>query len=151
MKRYIDIICPVSNVKADEYVARTAAFLTVALTVTALLLGNYFILFLLAGDFAIRSFSNGNYSPVKIISGQITGILDIRNKKLIDSAPKRFAALLGMTFSFLSGMFLLMQLPVIAVIVASMLIFCAFLEGVFGYCLGCVVYTIITASSGKTN
>ena len=148
MKNLINIICPVSGAKADEYTARTAAILTVIITSTALLVNSYFILFLLAADFAIRSFSPGTGSPLKMLSNQIAGSLNIRNKKFADAAPKKFAALLGMTFSLIAGLFLVAQLPVAALIIASILIFCAFLEGVFGYCIGCTVYSIL-AESGK--
>ena len=151
MKRYIDIICPVSLVKADENVARTAAVFTVIVTAAALLTGSYIILFLLAADFALRAFSSGSASIIKILAMQAAGVFNLRNKKMIDAAPKKFAALLGMTFSFLAAIFLLFQLPVTALIIGSILIFCAFLEGLFGYCLGCVVYTIITSSSGRSS
>lgn len=150
MKKYIDIICPVSGQRADENVARTAAIYTVVITSTALLINSYVIMLLLAADFAIRAFSSGSASPLKMLATQTAGTLNIRNRNIIDAAPKKFAALLGMTFSLLAGLFMIAQLPVAAAIIASMLIFCAFLEGVFGYCLGCVVYTIITASSGKS-
>ena len=149
MKKYIDVICPVSAEKADENVARTTAMLTVLITGTALLANSYLVLLLLAADFAVRSFSSGTGSPLKFLSIQISEILNSKNKKLIDAAPKKFAAMLGMTFSLLAGIFLLMQLPVAAFVIASMLIFCAFLEGVFGYCLGCVVYSVLTASGRK--
>lgn len=151
MKRYIDIICPVSLVKADENVARTAAVFTVIVTAAALLTGSYIILFLLAADFALRAFSSGSASIIKILAMQAAGVFNLRNKKMIDAAPKKFAALLGMTFSFLAAIFLLFQLPVTALIIGSILIFCALLEGLFGYCLGCVVYTIITSSSGRSS
>ena len=150
MKNIIDIICPVSNIKADEAVARTSAILTVLITAAALLLNSYFILLLLAADFAVRSFFTGITSPVKIISNRIAGILNITNKRFTDAAPKKFAALLGMTFSLLAGLLLVFHLPIAAAITASLLIVCAFLEGVFGFCLGCFLYTILSASSRRS-
>ncbi len=149
MKNLIDIICPVSDVKADENVVRISAILTVLITTTAVLVNSYLIFFLLAADFAVRSFFSGIGSPLKILSTHIAGILKIRNKKLITAAPKKFAALLGMTFSLLAGLLILFHLPIAAVITASFLIFCAFLEGVFGFCMGCFVYTILSSSSQK--
>lgn len=149
MKNLINIICPVSKRKTDENTTRIVAVLTVIITVTALLANSYLVLFLLAADFALRSFTKGTGSPLKILSGQIAGMLNIRNKKLTDAAPKKFAALLGMTFSLLTGLFLAVQLPVAAIITASILVFCAFLEGAFGYCVGCFVYSILTASENK--
>lgn len=151
MKRYIDVICPVSDARADENVARTAAMFTVLITAAAIMTESYVILLLLSADFAIRSFSSGIASPLKIVSNQIAGALGIKNKKVIDAAPKKFAALLGMTFSLLAGVFMIMQLPVVAVVTASILIFCAFLEAVFGFCLGCFVYSLLTSSSGRTS
>jgi hypothetical protein len=150
MKNFINTICPVSDARADENVVRTIAIVTVLITTAAILTGSYLIFILLGADFAIRSFSSGTGSPLKILSGQISGVLGIRNKKLIDAAPKKFAAMLGMTFSLLAGLFLLINLPVAAITTASILIFCALLEGVFGFCLGCFVYTVITASSTKS-
>ncbi len=150
MKNFIDIICPVSNIKADEAVLRTSAVLTVLIAAAALILNSYLIFLLLAADFAVRSFFTGISSPLKIISNRIAGILNLTNKKFTDAAPKKFAALLGMTFSLLAGLLLLFQLPVAAVITASLLIFCAFLEGVFGICLGCFIYTVLTASSNRS-
>lgn len=149
MKKYMDIICPVSSERADENVARTAAMFTVIITAAALLINSYLVLILLSADFAIRAFSSGTASPIKILSKQTAGALNIRNKKLMDAAPKRFAAMLGMTFSLLAGLLMIFQLPVLALIMASILIFCALLESLFGYCLGCIVYTILTSSSGR--
>lgn len=151
MSNLINIICPVSNAKADENVVRTSAILTVLITATAVLVNSYIILFFLSADFAIRSFFSGIDSPLKTLSNHIAGILNIRNKKFIDAAPKKFAALLGMIFSLVAGLLLLFQLPTAALITASILIFCAFLEGVFGFCLGCFVYTVLTASSQRSS
>ncbi len=150
MKKYIDIICPISSIKADENITRTTAIFTVFITAVAILINSYIIMLLLAVDFAIRAFSTGRASPLKNLAIQTTRILKINNGKRIDAAPKKFAALLGMTFSFLAGLFMIVNLSLTAVIIASMLIFCAFLEGVFSYCVGCVVYTLITKSSGKS-
>jgi hypothetical protein len=149
MKNLIYIVCPVSDRKTDENVARIAAVLTATITVAAMVANSYLILFLLAVDFALRSFTSGTGSFLKILSGHIAGMLDIRNKSHTDAAPKKFAALLGMTFSLLAGLFLVVQLPVAAVITASVLVFCALLEGIFGYCLGCLVYSVLTASEKK--
>jgi hypothetical protein len=149
MKNFINTICPVSTEKADENVVRTIAIVTALTTTIAILAGSYLILFLLGADFAVRSFSSGTGSLLKIIAGQIAGILGIRHKKYTDAAPKKFAAMMGMTFSLLAGLFLLIGLPIAAIITASILIFCALLEGIFGFCLGCFVYTILTSASGK--
>jgi hypothetical protein len=149
MKNLIYIVCPVSDSKTDENVTRIAAVITATITVAALVANSYIILFLLAADFAVRSFTPGTGSLLKILSGQIAGMFNIRNKKHTDAAPKKFAALLGMTFSLLAGLFLVVQLPVAALITASILVFCAFLEGIFGYCLGCLVYSFLTASANK--
>jgi hypothetical protein len=149
MKRFIDIICPVSEGKADENIVRTIAFFTAIVTIMALIFGNYIIMLLLAADFAIRSFTTGKTSPLKFLSVHTAGLLEIRNKKLIDAAPKKFAALMGMTISLLTAVLLLMQLHAAATVTASALIFFALLEGVFRYCMGCVVYSLIAGQSGK--
>jgi hypothetical protein len=149
--RIIDILCPVSPEKADENVTRTIAVYTVIFTTTAVLFDNFLIMLLLTADFSLRAFTTGKASPLKYLSVHTAGFLEIRDKKLINAAPKKFAALLGTTFSFLTAVFMIMQLPVLAVVIASALVFCALLEGIFGYCLGCVIYSIIIAPLRKNN
>ncbi len=144
--RLIDIICPISDQKVDSNTTRTIAILTVAIAATGLILNNYIIMLLLAVDFAIRSFTPGKASPLKILSNNVSKVIDNRNKILIDAAPKKFASLLGMILSLFAGLLMMLQLPQAALATTAVLIFCAALEGIFGYCLGCLIYSLITAN-----
>jgi hypothetical protein len=149
--RIIDILCPVSSDKIDENVTRTIAVYTILFTTTAIMVESFLIMLLLTVDFSVRAFTTGKASPLKFLAVHTAGMLEIKNKKLTDAAPKKFAALLGMTFSFLTALFMIMQLPVMAIIIASALVFCALLDGIFGYCLGCVIYTVVTSPVRKNS
>ncbi len=148
MTEKISFSCPVSPNKINENVARTAAFFVISFTILGLYLHNPFVFGLLALDFALRAFTNGNYSLIKLGSKQIVTILDIKQKPA-DAAPKKFAAGLGVFFSLLIGVLLLLDLQFSANITGGVLLFCALLEGGFGICLGCIVYTLLVLPLGK--
>jgi hypothetical protein len=148
MSKRIAVTCPVSTDRINENVARTAAFFVISFTLVGLYLHNPFIFALLAIDFALRAFTNGNYSLIKFGSKQIVSILDITPKPT-DAAPKKFAAGLGVFFSLLIGVLLFLGLQFSANITGAVLLFCAVLEGGFGICLGCIVYTLLIFPLGK--
>jgi hypothetical protein len=58
----------------------------------------------------------------------------------IFSAPKRFAAALGLVFSLTITVLIFIQLTSLAYIIGGILVVCALLELVFKICLGCYVY-----------
>ena len=136
------ISCPVSVNRVDESVVRTVSIFVFTITLIILYTGNYFISGFLAIDFAIRAFTNGNASPLKIISKKIAEIFKFK-KKPIDAAPKKFAAGLGLLFSTLIALFQILHLTTFAQLTGGILIFCALLEGLAGICLGCIVYSIL--------
>src|ERR1700722_6519262 len=130
MSQRIVVSCPISPDRINENVARTAAFFVISFALPGLYLRNPFIFALLAIDFALRAFTNGNYSLIKFGSKQIVNILEIKQKPA-DAAPKKFAAGLGVFFSLLIGALLLLGLSLAANITGAVLLFCAVLEGGF--------------------
>jgi hypothetical protein len=142
MQTLIDISCPVSTARINENVARAAAFYVIAVATAGILLNSYIIIFLLAADFALRAFTNGNASPVKFLSKQTVKLLNIQ-ARLTDAAPKKFAAGMGFVFCAAIASLLLAGLFTAAAVVAGVLFFCALLEGAAGICLGCIVYTLM--------
>jgi len=135
-----NISCPVSAERINENTARTAALIAIVIASTGAWLNSYVLFILLAADFALRSFTNGNASPVRFLAKQIVQLLHIPNKPT-DAAPKKFAAGVGFVFCLVIAIFQLAGLTTAAIVTAGVLLLCALLEGAAGICLGCIVYT----------
>lgn len=135
-------VCPISFKQVDEKAARINAVLS-AVSVALFFVTSYkFIIVFLAIDFFIRGFIDPLYSFYTAISKSILRI--INNKpKLIDGSPKIFAAKLGFFMSSFIVLTSILNLPVVAIVFGIMLMFFAILEGIFGYCVGCKIYSII--------
>jgi len=136
------ITCPASQERANENISRIVAFFVIV-TVS---LGMYFkspIMFvILAIDFFIRTFTDGEYSPLKNISKKLSAYLKVP-KKEIDAAPKKFAVGMGLVFCIIIAGLLFGQYNLYADVLAVVLLICAGLEGLKGFCLGCIIYTYI--------
>ena len=134
--------CPISREQRDERVARTVAFLVILIVPGALALrgaGGGAIMIALAIDFAIRAYLDPHYSPLAIVAKRIAKLLHL-HRKPVDAAPKKFAAQIGLLFSIVIGTLLILHLTPAALAVSGVLLFCAFLEAAFGFCVGCEVY-----------
>lgn len=136
------LACPISAERINENAARTVAVLVVFLTLTGLISASWPLFLLLALDFALRAFSNGRFSLLRFAAIRITRLLNIPEKP-IDAAPKKFAAGVGLVFSLGIALLLALNWPVAAWTVGGILLICALLEGAFGFCLGCVVYSML--------
>jgi hypothetical protein len=137
-----ELSCPVSPDRVNETVVRTVAVLVLACTCCVL----YFQLpmgaLLLAIDFTVRAFTNGRLSPLRQVALLIAQTLQLPAKP-IDAAPKKFAAGVGIVFSTIIALFLLLNWIMAAYTAGAILLVCAFLEGAFGICVGCIVYSYI--------
>jgi len=126
----------------DENAARTNAVLS-ALSVVLFLVTSYkFILLFLAIDFFIRGFIDPLYSFYSALSKSFLRLLKIR-PKLIEGSPKIFAAKMGFVFSILIILFAVMDLQIVVTTIGIALIVFALLEGAFGICVGCNIYSFI--------
>lgn len=135
-----NIQCPVSQEMADEHAIRLTAGINFVVAVVSLYFKNPWVFLFLGFDFALRSFTSGNASILK----RLTRFLVVQSgiqKKLVPAAPKKFAAGLGLVFCLIIAIFLLTGMDTAAMIAGGALAFCAFLESVFSYCVGCLVYT----------
>lgn len=151
MKTELNITCPVSAGRTDENVVRTVALLTVIIATFVLITDNYLLSLFLLADFILRGFNLGKYSVLRFISKNTVDALNIKSKP-IDSAPKLFAAKIGIVFALLIFVGQVLNLYVLLLSASLVLITCAFLEGVFGICLGCYFYTILNKLiPGKNN
>jgi hypothetical protein len=135
-------VCPISKGRIDENKTRIIAFFVVVLASASIYYSNYYISGLLAVDFAIRAFSGGKASPVRLLAIGVSKLFRIREKPG-NAAAKKFAAGMGVTFCFIIALLQWMQFNVASQIVGCTLIFFAILECAFGFCTGCKVYSFL--------
>lgn len=137
-----NLVCPISDQRVNEQVTRINALLTVVVVVLAFVLNSVWLLAFLMADFFIRAFTDVKYSPISFTSHSVRNALSL-SVKMIDKAPKIFAARMGFMMSTMIAIFYIFNLTAAAVIVASVLIFFATLEFAFGICVGCMIYTYL--------
>jgi len=143
-----EIDCPVDLVMVNENKVRLVALLVLFITVIFLLTSLWYLIAFLAIDFFLRAFKWGNYSLLGIVADQIVYLLKIKNKP-VDRAPKRFAAGMGLVITCGILLLLLFDFKITAGLLATVLIFFAFLESVLGFCAGCYVYSLGKKLFGK--
>jgi hypothetical protein len=137
-----NLVCPISDQRVNEHVTRINAFLTIITVVLAFVMNSIFLLAFLMADFFIRAFTEIKFSPISFASHYLNNALSL-SVRMIDKAPKIFAARLGFLMTtVIAGLFIL-HLPIAAMIVAGILIFFAALEFVFAICVGCMIYTYL--------
>jgi hypothetical protein len=142
MNNLKQLICPISNEHVNERVTRINALFATLLVLAGFLLNSpLFIVFLMA-DFFIRAFTKLKYSPLSYVSHQMVNAFQL-DKKVIDKAPKVFAARLGFLMTLTITILLVSGLNTGALAVAGILVFFASLEFMLGLCMGCIMYTYL--------
>ena len=137
-----NLVCPISDQRVNEQVTRLNAFFAIAVIVTAFILNSMFLFAFLMADFFIRAFTEIKFSPISYASHYLSNALSL-SVKMIDKAPKVFAARLGFLMTLLiTGLFIL-ELPIASMVIAGGLIFFAGLEFLFAICVGCLIYTYL--------
>jgi len=132
--------CPVDFIKINENKARLTAFFVLLLTLVYLKTNLPLIIAFLFVDFALRAVNLGKYSLLSFISDAVIKQLKIKAKP-VDRAPKRFAAMVGVVFTAAILVSTILHLSIVAVSLAAILSFFAFLESFFAFCAGCYVYS----------
>jgi len=135
-------ICPISNKKIDENVARLNGAITVVLLAIFLLTQNIFPILFLIIDFFLRSAELSAYSPLANLSKFVINAFGIK-KNPINAGPKIFAARIGTFFSALILISILIGSDTASYVFTAVFAFCAFLESAFGYCVACQIYPIV--------
>jgi hypothetical protein len=148
--------CPISFKKIDHNVVRLAGFFSLILIAAAFtkIFGDYskYLILFLTFDFLARIF-NDKFSLLKIISVNILhGLLKIQPEE-VGVAPKRFAAGIGATFSFLIFILIFVSesnLNNFDIIIkfslhflTMLLVTAISLETFFGFCIGCKIYSYL--------
>jgi hypothetical protein len=137
-----NLVCPISDQRINEQVTRFNAMFTIGIIMLAFALNSFLLLAFLMADFFIRAFTEIKFSPISFLSHSLSNTLNLP-LKMIDKAPKVFAARLGFLMTaIITGLFVL-ELSLASVIVGSMLIFFASLEFLFAICAGCLIYTYL--------
>lgn len=106
-----------------------------------------FLVYFLFLDFLLR-YINPLFSPHthfhKIIIYSLLKIKDKPKKKL--SGPNRFSILIGVLIMGLTSIALLLDFKIGLYIFLIMMIIASGLQGIYNYCLGCVMYNYLISS-----
>lgn len=135
-------ICPISNKKVDENVARLNGGLIVTLLGLFLITNNIFLIIFLLVDFFLRSAELSDYSPLANVSKFIIDKTGIK-KKPINAGPKIFAARIGVIFNLAILVSIVSDLNTVTYILAGIFGICAFLEAAIGFCVACQIYPFL--------
>ena len=140
MKTYA--LCPVSDKRIDERVARINAVFTVLILMGSVLTESILPLIFLAVDFLLRASDYSKYSLIGIISKNIVKYFG-SDANIINAGPKIFAARLGFVFSGLILILIFLGAYSPALILACVLGMFSFLEAAFGFCIACEIYPFV--------
>jgi len=131
--------CPISNTKVDERVARLNGLVSLFFVLGGMYLPMLWMI--IAIDFFVRSI-NPKSSLVSKFNRLLLSLFKGK-PVLIDAAPKKFAAVMGLGMSLLliifhSIPFAMGQTAVLWVFMVAIL-----MEVIFKYCIGCKIYAIL--------
>jgi hypothetical protein len=135
------LICPISNLRINENVARVTAFLIAVLVASYIVFPNPYILLFLGVDFYIRGFTTLKYSPLSWLAVQINELFKWQ-PHITDKAKKIFSARVGFLFT-VAILITFFVSPIAGVILSLILIGFALLESLMNICVGCLVYTYV--------
>lgn len=137
-----NILCPVSDEKVNEKIVRFTALLTFLIALFFIFKPNILLVLFLAFDFYSRGFGTSRTSILALTGSGLKDYIPFRSK-IIDKAPKIFAARIGFILSLLSIVLLLSNAILASQITIVVLAFFAFLEWAAGFCMGCYIYSWI--------
>ncbi len=137
-----NVFCPISDERVNENVTRINAFLTVVLVITSIVIESPMLMAFLAVDFFIRGFTKARFSPLSCVSYWLSKAFKLQ-QRMIDKAPKVFAARMGLAMTALITVLFAYQLTTAAIVIAGILTVFATLEFAFAFCAGCTIYTYL--------
>ena len=137
-----NIVCPISDERVNEQVTRLNAMFAIGIIVLAFVMNSVFLFVFLMADFFIRGFTSIRFSPINYASHYLSNAFNFP-VKMIDKAPKVFAARLGFLMTTVIASLYILNLKLAAIIVSGILIFFASLEFLFALCVGCMIYSYL--------
>jgi len=135
-------LCPISDKKIDDHVARFNGAFTVLFLTAFIITGNLLPILFLFVDFALRSGKYSKYSAFSYLSRKIINTFSIK-PELINAGPKIFAARIGVVFNIGIIISVLVGLNNLSFVFTGVFGVCAVLESVFGYCVACQIYPFV--------
>jgi hypothetical protein len=135
-------LCPVSDKKINESVARVNGAFTVLLLLLSGLTHSIIPVVFLAIDFLLRASDYSRYSLLGISSKSIVKYFGL-NDNIINAGPKIFAARLGFVLTTLIIFSFVLNAYIPAVGLAGVLGLFSFLEASFGLCVACEIYPYV--------
>ncbi len=131
----------------NETSARLVATGVVALAALFLAVGSGWLLVPLVLGFAARVLTGPTLSPLgQFVTRVATPAIENftgRPGRTVPGTPKRFAQLIGLTFSAVAALAWFAGAPVVTYVTIAMLAGAAGLEAFAGICLGCIIYNAI--------
>lgn len=125
--------------KVNGGAVRIVALLAVILSAIAAMTGVVWIAGLLALDFGIRGLVTPRLSPLALVARWLQPISPFKGTPIF-FAPKRFAARIGLLLSGGATVALAYSQLTLGALILGILALFAFLEGAFGFCVGCKIY-----------
>ncbi len=138
--------CPINSETVNNRVVRLVAGFVVVIATTFLITPHWWLFYLLGGDFLLRALGYRQCSPLANLARLLARALRLE-PQAVNAAPKQFAAGIGVAFSLMAGTLALLNLELGARLVAGGLLGAASLEALFGYCVGCRIYSLIPRRS----
>lgn len=130
-----------------------AAITTVVLAVV-LVTGNVWLLLAQTAVFAVGAFAGIQSTPYSWLFRHTLRPRLAPTKHFEDAAPPRFAQAVGLTFGVLGSLAYALNADLAATIIVGLAFAAAFLNAVFGFCLGCEIYLLavrIRSSRGRAS
>lgn len=136
--------CPISGLRVSAQAARINAVVAFILVFIVAGTGFWPLLALTVFDYALKVFAGFARSPLCWLVGQALDAAGVEHR-MVDAAPKHFAATIGLAFN--AGALILYAFGLTVPALSLVVIFaaCAGLDGFFGFCVGCKVYSVLPA------
>lgn len=127
----------------NEVSARLVAGGVVILALATLISQQHWLVYVIAGGFIARVLTGPSLSPLgQLVTRVITPRLPVA-PKLVPGPPKRFAQLIGASFTGTAAILAGLGYWTAAEVLVGMIIAAATLESVFAYCLGCKAFALL--------
>ena len=134
--------CPISAQRIDSNIVRIISFQVVIFVLMLLYTHAIPFALILLYDFVVRALRKPAWSPFAQIAKWSAKGLGLR-PNYSNEAPKRFALYLGLVFTSVLVLLYAAGWVNAAAAVAVILLFCALLETLFDFCIGCKLYYAI--------
>ena len=139
--------CPISTRRVDSNMVRVISFQVSLFTVLLLITQESLFAFILLFDFLMRALRLSKFSLFETVGRFVIAGWGVA-PKLCDESPKRFALFLGLITSLFLVVFYVAGFTTFATAIALILLFCALLETLFDFCIGCKIYYAIQIAKG---